>query len=638
MGLICILVLAIALAVMFSKKIEETLAPAFLIIMGVMYVPALWIKLTGGYILALIICGASLLFVIYRYVTGHIRLKDHLFTQGGLALLIYIVFFAYYSFHRDFSHPDELYCWGLMAKNMYYYDTLFSPLSTALSSDQPPILPLLNVFFARSVGSFSDSTCYFIQNMFTISLFIPVFAKERAKFEPARFFIILLMLPSFLVLSGLEAFWLILGDMVLAALVCYCLICTVRLAQTQEKFYLGAMILALMSMCLTKRLGPVFASMCVFIAVPVLIRRSATYIRELAIMMAAIAIATFSWFGINVYDVVPFAALAGGLILYYILTVIRDVDERYKNVLITGSVLVVAGAVFGYMILILGKDSYSYAVMARFMEDLFGIGTEEGFISLSYGFYMIIAFTMAAVIRYAGAKGHIMEKDSRVDISDMFMWLGFAMIVYALFMLTMHIWQIGPMNNNLEGIIPRYLIPWEIPVVFLIFYTLFVMRDDAGLISLVIAFTVLLCISDSRELYRQLFAKHQCVGYNALSDAGIELTSDDMVYFIDEDNYFTYSDREFFYRMWPAKTNFIDQIFMGNAGRVEFSAGELEQMVASDQYLGIPYNYLYLQTIDDDFADRYGELFEDPADIAEGHAYYVILNGNGARFRLIADQ
>ena len=90
--------------------------------------------------------------------------------------------------------------------------------------------------------------------------------------------------------------------------------------------------------------------------------------------------------------------------------------------------------------------------------------------------------------------------------------------------------------------------------------------------------------------------------------------------------------------MWPAKTNFIDQIFMGNAGRVEFSAGELEQMVASDQYLGIPYNYLYLQTIDDDFADRYGELFEDPADIAAGHAYYVILNGNGARFRLIADQ
>ena len=58
-------------------------------------------------------------------------------------------------------------------------------------------------------------------------------------------------------------------------------------------------------------------------------------------------------------------------------------------------------------------------------------------------------------------------------------------------------------------------------------------------------------------------------------------------------------------------------------------------MIKSDQYLEKPYDYLYLQTIDEDFADRYGVLFENPDEILPGHAYLIEINGDDVRFRLI---
>ena len=61
-------------------------------------------------------------------------------------------------------------------------------------------------------------------------------------------------------------------------------------------------------------------------------------------------------------------------------------------------------------------------------------------------------------------------------------------------------------------------------------------------------------------------------------------------------------------------------------------------MMISDQYLKVPYDYLYLQTIDDDFAERYSVLFEDPSDIASGSAYYVLVDGDHVRLRSVKSE
>lgn len=636
MGLLVIALLAFAISVILGKKIEETLAPAFMLVMLIVYLPGRFMKLTGGLILALLFAGGVFLFSLFILITKKVQVKELIFTPGGLALLIYTAFFAYYSFHRDFSHPDELYCWGLMAKNIYYYDTISSPLSTAMSADQTPLMPMLDYFFAKIQGSFGDSICYFAQDMFTISLLASVFARIKSKIKPAGFLLFAATLPSLMVISGLEAFKYILGDMVIAALLCFFIQQILAFASTADRFYYFAGMLSLMSMCLTKRLGPVFAGCAIFIAVPLLLSRKKEYIRELAILMAAVSVITVTWFGISVYDLIPLAALIGGVILYALFGYMDTISDRYHDAVCIAVVLGVVGIVFGGLAFGPGRDGYGSAVLARFMRDLFSVKTEGGFITLSYGFFILICFGMVLILRKLKNNGSLTRQDGEFDaLSDCFVWTGLAMTVFAIFMLIIHIWQIGPMNGNLEGIIPRYIIPWEIFAAFLVIYTIFVEADLVHTGWMLLGFAVVVCISNTGDLYGQLFSKHRCIGYTAFSDAGIELQAGDLVYFIDEQNYFSYTDREFYYRAWPAKTNFIDQIFMGNNGRVKFDASELEQMIASDQYLEIPYDYVYLQTIDDDFAERYGTLFENVSDIAPGHAYKVILEGGNVMLRLL---
>lgn len=639
MGLIVVCIPALALAIRFNKKIEETLAVSFMMIMLLLYFPGLFMKLTSGFIIALIFSGFCAIYIAFKLVTGKGVLKDAFTGWGTLAVLIYIAFFGYYSFHRDFSHPDELYCWGLMAKNFFYYDEMFADASTVLGEGQPPLMPLLNFFFSKVAMSFKDSTCYFAQNMFTISLLVPVFAHVRFRNNSARFILLVLMLPSLMVLSGLEAFVYVLGDMVIAAALCFFIMQISAFVRTDDHYYYFSGILCLASMCLIKRMGPVFASILLFIAVPMMIRRNVTYIRELSGMMVIVALVTLSWLGFSQYTCMPVFMLACGLAIAFVLRRLETVSERYRDAAYLGLMGIMVCALGGYMILFLGRrGGYAYAVMARFMEDQFRFSMEDGYLCLPYGMFAILCILAALILRRrhkttpislaSGEPTAGQKPDTEyIDHINCFVWISMAMIAYALIMLYVHIWQIGPSNDNLEGLIPRYMIPWEILAVFFLIYVFIVRQANIRAEWMLLGLIGLICVSDTGELYRQLFAKHQCIGYTALSDAGIELNSGDLVYFIDEQNYFSYTDREFYYCMWPAKTNFIDQIFMGNNGRVEFTADELKQMIVSEQYLEVPYDYLYLQTIDDDFADRYGELFEDPADIQPGSAYYVITDG-----------
>lgn len=639
MGMLLTLFPAAALAILFHKKIEETVAPAAMSLLLIIYLPGLWMKLSIGLYLSLFIIGISAIFCAFILFKDRIRLRNSVITWGMAAFLIYAIFFAYYSLHRNFSHPDELYCWGLMAKNYYHYDELFSPLSTALSADQTPLVPILGYFSSRTWMEFSDSIVYYGQNLFTISLLLPVFAHVRSRINAPKFLTLIVMLPSLLVLSGLEAFWYILGDMVLASMMCLFILNVLKFSGTGDFYYYAVALVTIASICLTKRLGAVIAAFVIFIAVPVLIKTSVAYIRELAGLMIVSSLVIFSWFGSSIYDIVTVVALIGGVVLCWMLNRISFISGRYRELIRVGLVLLVMAVVFGFMIVVLGRDPFGYAVMARFARDIFRITTEDGYVCLSYGIYVCVAFLMSMVFRYVRQNRiHVFKADSAGIYEIVFCWTGIAMIIYALFMLFMHIWQIGPMNDYMESLIPRYMIPWEIMVVFLVIFAVISERDDIALLPLLAGMLILICISDTGELYRQMFAKHQCVGYYALSDAGIELMPDDLIYFIDEDNSFGYSDREFYYRSWPARTNFIDQIFMGNSGRVEFTAMELEQMMISDQYLKVPYDYLYLQTIDDDFAERYSVLFEDPSDIASGSAYYVLVDGDHVRLRSVKSE
>ncbi len=622
MGIICAAVTGTAIAIKFNKKIEETLAVSIILITLLIYIPAGFFGLIPGLVIAFGFTAICLIYCIYGVITGRSAFKASLLTWGGLALVIYGLFFAYYAFHRDFSHPDELYSWGLIAKNYYHYLDMNSPLATDMGGDQTPFLPLWNVFSAYSWVGFSDSICYFAQNMFVISLLIPVFARIKAHITAPKFLIITLMLPSLLMLSGLEAFRYILADAPLAAALCFFFINVIAYIDSEDNYYYVSSLIGIVSICMIKRSGVLFAGLMIIIVTSVMLRRTKRAIPKLVLYAAVSTIFVISWMGFTdiTFIVIPVLSLAGAMILHFFLVFIKPHYDKHRDALLVVAASGTALFMLGAMTLIArcGNEGYGFAVMARFMHDLFTITTGDGFIILSYGIYLLIVLSLGVYLyRY--------RTDS--DKALICFHTALAMVIYALIMLFELITNIGPLNEYRESIIPRYMIPWEVFVTFILIYVIIAENLHIRAMHLLIAFVILISVSDTAELYRGLFNKHICIGYYAMEDAGIELKPGDMVYYIDEVNQFNYSDREFYYCSWPAKTNLVDDIFLGNNGRMKIDEETLRNYLKSDMYLEVPYDYLYLQSYEDDFIDRFGQLFENTDDIAPGTVYYVVIDG-----------
>ncbi|MCR4596774.1 MAG: hypothetical protein K5673_08320 [Lachnospiraceae bacterium] len=429
----------------------------------------------------------------------------------------------------------------------------------------------------------------------------------------------------------MEGYRFIICDMLLAAELCFFVINAIAFMKDEDHyFYYSSMLASVLAMCLTKRAGVLFAGIAVFIVTGMMMNKDYKNIRELVVLVIASSAITFTWFGAGEYTFIPVVMFIPALMLKLYLGWRITLSDSYRSLIDIICVCVCGAGLAGFMFLFLARSAYAYDVLARFMKDLFSItwGNEDttGYLCLSYGFFVLASFIMMMVIR---------GRDGDSVYASFFGHLSIGMIIYSLIMLYVHITSIGPFNENRESLIPRYMIPWEILVVFLVFYYFLVRREEASTISILIGLVIILLISDSGTFLQGLFARHRCIGYHAFEDAGITLESGDMVYYIDEQPYFNYSDREFYYHIAPAKSNFIDQIFFGNNGRVQMNCEELARDMADDRYLHVPYDYLYLQSFDDDFAERYGSLFEDESDIASGRVYRITLYENSVQLQLI---
>ncbi len=639
MGIIGVLAIACALAVKFNKKIEETLAPAILGCSILLYLSGRIISFTPGLVIIGAAAVAACVYCIWKLVKDRQAFSEAVFTWGGLALLIYMAFFAYYAFHRDFSHPDEMYCWGLLAKDFYTYGTLSGAEFTSFAADQAPLMSIWFYFGARTWLGFSDSICLFMHSILTISLVLPVFAHVRRRISAGRFWVILALLPSILIVSGLEGFQYALADIVLAAGLCFFLINTVGFIRSGDRFCYVSSVLMTVSMCLLKRIGPVFAALMLMSATYVCMRKSASYIRELGIAAVITVVAALSWFGLSVYCLLTVAAVAGAAVEYLVLSKASGFVETHRNLTGILAGLALLGGAGVIALGVLCQEGYGYSIVARFLEDLFSISAEDGYLQLSYGMFMLAVVAVMAILGTGVMRGaEVFDTDRRMYI-DMGIQILISMALYAIVMLYMHIQQIGMYNDFRESLIPRYMIPWEVLALFYVIYILIIDYSDVKSYALVICLAVVLLISDSGEMYRGLFARHRFTGFYALSDAGVTLKSGDMIYYVDEEPSYDYSDREFYYHAAPARTNFIYNLFNGTNGVLELDADEWASELKGETdhyYPDAPggfdnYDYVYIQSYASDFVDRYGVLFDDPGSIEPGTAYSVVREGDAVK-------
>lgn len=626
MGVLGGLFLALALAVKFNKKIEETVSLSIMLLVFVIYAFGLAGILKIGVYADLGIIILSLGYLIFALVKDRTRVATSLLTWGCLALCFYIVFFAYYSHNRCYNHPDDFYCWGLMAKGYYYLQSLFSTQATAVSGEHPPFIPLLSYFGLMTWKEYADSIAFFVHSVFKISLLLPVFSLVKSKMSAPKFFSILLTLPLFHVISNLEGFDNVLADGAIALMLCFFVINVIKHIETIDVFYFISAMASLIAICLSKRVGFVMACLALLSVGVVYYKKVDKWYKFIIGYSVGMSVACLSWFKLDYFIfAVPMLTLGGVAILIWAFDKTNKLSGDKRNIVISLELFATIAFIFAFCVMFLGRKygGYAYAVMARLGEDLFTVKIVDNHLVFSYGLFMVIGIVVVALI-----------KNSTGIYKDIVKYILFFTVIsmgmYLLAMLFIHIRSIGPYREHIEGLIQRYLIPWEIVVAFLIYLAFVIFNEGAEYLHFVIAFAVMLIISNSSNFYRGIFFKHYSADYSAFRDAGVELTNDDMIYYIDEEVEYGYAGREFFYHMFPAQTNFIYNNMSDNTGVLEYSEEELEAIIAER------YNYVYIQSISDEFIEKYCSLFANPEDIKEKSVYEVEKSGESVTLKLIS--
>ena len=349
MGVLGGLFLALALAVRFNKKIEETVSLSIIALVFVIYACGLaGILKIGIYAdLGLIVFSAG--YLIYVLFKDRARVKTSLFTWGCLALCFYIVFFAYYSHNRCFNHPDDFYCWGLMAKGYYYLQSLFSSEATAVSGEHPPFIPLLSYFGLMTWKEYADSIAFFVHSVFKISLLLPVFSLVKSKMSAPKFISILLTLPLFHVISSLEGFDNVLADGAIALMLCFFVLNVIKHIETKDVFYFISAMASLIAICLSKRVGFIMACLALLSVGVVYYKKVDKWYKFIIGYSVGMSVACLSWFKFDYFIfAVPILTLGGVVLLIWLFEKTNKLSGEKRNIAISLEVFGAISFIFAF--------------------------------------------------------------------------------------------------------------------------------------------------------------------------------------------------------------------------------------------------------------------------------------------------
>ena len=102
MGILGIIIIAIAISFKYKKDIGETVPVAILGSSIFMYLLGRYTNLNVAFVAMLLLIAISLAYCLYKLFRRDAELS-YITSWGGRALLFYILFFGLYSISRDFS-------------------------------------------------------------------------------------------------------------------------------------------------------------------------------------------------------------------------------------------------------------------------------------------------------------------------------------------------------------------------------------------------------------------------------------------------------------------------------------------------------------------------------------------------------
>lgn len=610
MGLIAMVMIAIAIALLCNKRISETLAFSLLSILLITYCFGLIGKLQISVPFIFTFAGIAFLLCIYAFVMKKAD-WNNVFNLGVAAFFVYVLFFLFYAYGRDFKTTDEFRTWGAMVKNFYYFDKFVdADMHFAGVGDYPPGSALWLYFLNKTWISFSDSICIFGNAIFVVSLLLPVMDKIKKNNKILNSFICFVILLFLPIIRDMRSYLTITPDALITGIICFFIYCMMEYIEGKDRWYFIADIVCLASLCVAKNSGIVFSSLLIIVYCYLMMQKGRYSVIESFILVAVSIISYSSWYGIKMYCIVPIiSAVIPWGIKYFKSKFERRID---KNIAIAMLALI---AVLGRLIGSIDVDGITYnsfgsKVLIEHLYSLFAFDlfehTVDNYIPFPYSAGIFILFLLLIFF------DRLFQKGNRIHREALFI-VAMIMVFYDIIMFIMQLFVIGPGMNYMAHTPDRYMTPMIIVAFYLILYIFLSSEEIKGNTFGIVSLVLIMCIINIKSFAVEIFNKYQCIGYYALENSGITPGIGDKIFYVDEEYNYQYRDLEFAYYFMPASTNDVETTI----GRLEYSVDELEDALADG------YDYLYLQTCSDDFIDRYGELFDNADNVTGGRAYYI---------------
>ncbi len=540
--------------------------------------------------------------------------KENYFTKGLIAFVVISLIVFAYDYGRTFSGWDEFSHWGVMIKEMFRLDSLYSTSSSTLlvHKDYPPAFQLYEFFFLKLCNGYSEELLIKSVHLFEISLFIPAICESINKKRK----IVQTYIESFVL--GISAILLILlfdchtiintiyTDYAMAILVGYILYTIINEKDKTKTDYIIFLCSSLSFLLLTKQMGLPLYLMCIFLYLLSIIKwpikkKNIDYQKCILIAILIVVVPLSLWKSWDIY--------------------VTDIGVTRQFKLSDINLSDFIGIVNGSS----GED-WQRTTLKNYISGISTIPNTTSYISLNY--YQLFALgVLLLYLLYLFSKNTINNKTFKLIVLTI--TIGF--IGYAFTMLILYIYSFGPGEGPILASFNRYM-PTYILIVYSLLLMLFVwiIRSKKKYNYLYILFVVLLVIQSPAILDRlsPINKTKNMTAYQEHADIIKEDTTDnDKVYVIAQNSI---GDYQYFIKYYA------DGIII-NTFNYSLETENSQKYFQDNIYEYMKdFDYVYLAIIDEAFIDNYSFLFSKK-NIQEKHLYKIINKGDSIKLEIVED-
>lgn len=629
---IIIIIVAFLFSLNSCKKIEEIIPITFSTMALAMYlfsrIFSLECSVRMELLFAAIAIGILFLITVMKHERPMGKIKNYCLTPGLLGFLIVVFFFLLFDRGRGLVHSDDLTFWGYGVRYMYEYGVMYEP-----NAGYPPV-PFLWEYLANKTWiGYSEGISMAALAIWSATMLMPLYRKIQ-KVSSIKWWIVtsfILLIPISL---SIEAYDTLVPDFLLSTTIAYTAMYMYQFCEHPSRFSLICILIGLFSCSLSKRTGIIFSALLImgFIvmlkACQLLDKKRWS---QIAIGSLFVSGVYSLWPGGGKYTILPVAMTVAWFAILQSWNWIRKAGNLY------GEKRIIKKEIFTILMLITGivflLISYKYSnhiedgrVVCNYLKNIFS--TNYSYIG-SVIHIPLFAFLMGTAIIIVVGKEVCVRKEKYESYEKLHNSI-FAMIflsaAYLVILGYLYVTTIAPANEGFGVYIPsfeRYVLPCYYSI--LVIALDYIIKYENGRVMTYGTAFALLFICSPDALCSYMYNKIEQYPFYGFEKAGITLTTEDKIYFVDETNEGegVRTGLAFEYACMPAECNVENELYGTRKDPLQSHISKKEW----SEILEDGYTYVYLQSLDDTFYDDYADLF--CTDEIETGRVYKVTNQNG---------